>query len=218
MDLSHGTLHVDAYNEVFQCMETDRRWRDALDLLETMEEGSGFHSPPNLATYHRVLDVLISSSQVGTAAEMLFSLSKRRGQSPTIYSFEIVLAALLDKRQRNVDWKQAIALLDSMHEHKIPIPTTMFNRVISACAKAKQSSAARDLFHKMKAKKVQPDTVTYNSLISVAAATRRTKDALTLFRLCNEDTGADIITYTNTIRYESVFQLLVIGLIFYLSH
>jgi pentatricopeptide repeat protein len=200
MDISLGTLHVDAYNEVLQCMETHKRWEDALDLLEMMEAGSGFHASPNQGTYHRVLNALISSSQVDTAAELLFTLSKERQDSPTIYLYEIVLSALLDKRQRNVKWQQAITLLDSMHELKISIPTVMFNKVIAACAKAKQTNAARDLFHKMKAQKVQPDTVTYNSLISVAANTGRAKDALTLFRMCNEDTGVDIITYTNTIR------------------
>ena len=194
------TLHVDAYNEILQCMEGDKRWEDALELLETMEEGSGFHAMPNLATYHRILNVLVASSQVDAAAELLLSLSKRGKELPTIYSYEIVLSALLDKRQRKVRWKQGIQLLDSMYEVKITATTVMYNRVIAACAKAKNINAARDVFHKMKARKVPADTVTYNSLISAAANTGRHQDALTLFRYCKDGPGVDIITYTNTIR------------------
>ena len=201
-DMEGSALSVDAYNEVLQCMEGDKRWEDGLELLGTMEEGTGFHALPNLATYDRVLNTLIAASQVEAAVELLLSM-KERQVTPTIYSYEIVMSALLKKRERGrVNWQKSVELLDSMQEQKVAVPTVMYNRVISACGKARGGlGAARDIFLKMKALKVPRDTVTYNALISAAGNNGHTKDALTLFDLCKEDTGVDIITYTETIRY-----------------
>ena len=198
-EIAGDAINVDAYNGVLQCMGEEKRWEDAFELLWLMQEGSGFHAVPNLATYDRVLNALVSSSQTEAAADLLLSMSKLQYATPTIYSYEIVLQALLKQRGR-VNWKRAVELLDSMQELKIVPPTVLFNRVIAACAKAKELEAASDVFHKMKAQNVAPDTVTYNTLISAAAQTGRSNAALRLFEMCEEDTGADIITYTNTIR------------------
>ena len=198
-EIAGDAIGVDAYNGVLQCMGDDKRWEDAFELLWLMQEGSGFHAVPNLATYDRVLNALVSSSQTEAAADLLLSMSELPYATPTIYSYEIVLQALLKPRGR-VNWKRAVELLDSMQELKIVPPTVLFNRVIAACAKARELEAASDVFYKMKAQNVAPDTVTYNSLISAAANTGRSNAALRLFEMCEEDTGADIITYTNTIR------------------
>jgi len=126
-------------------------------------------------------------------------MSEHQSTLPTIYSYETVLSALLRKRGR-VNWKLAIELLDSMQKLKIVAPTILFNRVISACAKARELEAASGVFYKMKAQNVAPDTVTYNALITAAANTGRSNAALRLLEMCENDTGADVITYTNTIR------------------
>jgi len=198
-EVDGDAIGVDAYNDILQCIGEEKRWEDALELLGVMEEGSGFHALPNLATYDRVLNALISSSQTEAAVDLLLSMSEHQSALPTIYSYETVLSALLRKRGR-VNWKLAIELLDSMQKLKIVAPTILFNRVISACAKARELEAASGVFYKMKAQNVAPDTVTYNALITAAANTGRSNAALRLLEMCENDTGADVITYTNTIR------------------
>lgn len=198
-EINGDPIRTDAYNEIIHCMGEDSRWEDALDLLTLMEEGTGFHALPNLATYDRILESLTSNNQIEAATDQVLSMAERSTIRPTVYSFEIVLSSILRNRGR-VDLKRALNLVDKMHECKIAAPTVLYNRIISACAKAKQLEAASDIFYKMKDQNIAPDTVTYNSLISAAANAGRTNAALRIFDMCRKDTGTDIITYTNTIR------------------
>lgn len=192
-------ISVEAYNQIISCMGYDKRWEDVLELLRIMEEGSAYHPSPTLATYDRALSALISSSRVEEATELLLSMAESKRVVPTIYSYETVLSGLL-RRGSKSNWKSAIKVIDSMQELKIVAPTVLFNRVISACAKAGELETASDVFHKMKSQKIPADTVTYNTLIAAAANTGRTSAAFRLLDMCKKDTGADVITYTNAIR------------------
>jgi pentatricopeptide repeat protein len=198
-ELEGDPISVEAYNQLMYCLGDDSRWEDVLELLGMMEDNSGLHPPPTLATYDRALSALISSNRVDVATDLLLSMAESKNIVPTIYSYENVLSAIL-RQQSRTNWKSAIKLIDSMQELKILAPTVLFNRVISACAKARELKAASDVFQKMKAQNIPADTVTYNSLIAAAANTGRENAALRLFEMCKEDTGVDIITYTNTIR------------------
>jgi pentatricopeptide repeat protein len=198
-ELEGDPISVEAYNQLMYCLGDDSRWEDVLELLGMMEDNSGLHPPPTLATYDRALSALISSNRVDVATDLLLSMAESKNIVPTIYSYENVLSAIL-RQQSRTNWKSAIKLIDSMQELKILAPTVLFNRVISACAKARELKAASDVFQKMKAQNIPADTVTYNSLIAAAANTGRANAALRLFEMCKEDTGVDIITYTNTIR------------------
>jgi len=198
-ELVGNPVSVEAYNQLINCMGDDNRWEDVLELLEMMEENSRLHPPPTLATYDRALSALISSDRVDVATELLLSMAESKKIVPTVYSYETVLSAIL-RNQSRTNWKPAKKLIDSMQELNIVAPTIFFNRVISACAKARELQAASDVFNQMKQQNIPPDTVTYNSLISAAANTGRANAALRLFEMCKEDTGVDVITYTNTIR------------------
>ena len=225
-DMSGNTVKVDSYNNVLSIMEQGNHWEDAISLLTLMEkdeEENGRmhtsspttsidatdarrrHPSPNLATYHAVLNVLITSHQLEQATTLLLSLSQNENQSklkPSTYTFDIVLSALTKNDRRGENYKQAVQILNAMPPLDIPIPITMYNRVISSCVKAKQIKDAKDIFDTMKQQKIYPDTVTYNSLISACANQGLTDDAFKLFNECKEvkHCQPDVITYTNTIR------------------
>ena len=217
-DMGGNTVKVDSYNNVLSIMEQGNHWKQAISLLTLMEEDNEEnssttattstrrrHPSPNLSTYHAVLNVLITSNQLEQATSLLLSLSQNENHSkpkPSTYTFDIVLSALTKNDRRGTNYKQAVEILNAMPPLNIPTPITMYNRVISSCANARQTNVAKDIFDTMKKQKIHPDTVTYNSLISACANQGWTADALKLFNECKQVKYCqpDVITYTNTIR------------------
>ena len=219
-------VNIQSYNNVISSMENGKDWEDALSLLNVMEEEDSNlksqetndnsrrrHPSPNISTYHTVMNVFIASNQLEKAASLLLSMSQQHEKTaestnnakkpkPSTYTFDIVFSALTINDRRGIYYKQAVELLDGMINLNIPIPIEMFNRVISSCAKAKQMKTAMHVFSKMKQQRVQPDTVTYNSLISACANQGLTDEAFKLLNECKrqENCQPDVITYTNTIR------------------
>mmetsp|Transcript_25730 Transcript_25730/g.31706 ORF Transcript_25730/g.31706 Transcript_25730/m.31706 type:complete len:838 (+) Transcript_25730:143-2656(+) len=196
-----GEMKIEAYNAILSAMDNEKKWQDALSLVNMMKESKKFHPRPNISTYHNVLSVLVSSKKVERAKDLLLSLPKQ-GINPSMYSYEIVLPALMQNDHRGKNWRQAVELLKSMVENRVPIPIEMYNRVISSCSKARKTNEAMSVFALMKEQKMKPDTVTYNSLISACANDGLARDALRLLEKCKEEEGfgPDVITYTNTIR------------------
>jgi pentatricopeptide repeat protein len=191
-------LNIEVYNEVLSCMESAKRSDDAITLLHLMEDHKDIHPAPTLATYQRVLSSLVTDGKVEDAVDLLLSLPQR-GTYPTIYSYEIVMSELLRKGRKNY-WRKAVDLLKAMQTQKIAAPTVMYNRVISCCAKSNQPDAAKHVFQMMKEASVLPDTVTFNALINSCANHGDAKEALALFHQATQESVADVITYTNTIK------------------
>lgn len=224
-----GPLSVEVYNEVLERIMDQQpvvSSEESLQLLHLMEEDEekekeGHHQDkvakesdtrypetnqwirkhplPTLATYQRVFSSLINNGKVEQAVDLILSLPSRRNIYPTIYSYEIIMSELLKKGRKNY-WRMALNLLDAMHQQKIAVPTVMYNRVISCCAKSNQHLAAKDVFLKMRDCSVTPDTVTFNTLINSCAEEGDAKGALALFLQAQKEATPDVITYTNTIK------------------
>ena len=207
---------VEAYNAVIHCMEDEKEWKEAKQLLSKMENHLNVHPLPTLATYHAVLQVYSAASKPEDAVKLVLSLSSiptpdnlapnssiTRKPRPSQYTYELVFSTLLSNKYRRGEYYgAAIQILETMKTSKVPISTVFYNRVMNACAKGRDTSMAMRLFGDMRKQKVSPDTVTFNSLISANAAAGRTRDALELLKECLNEPGVepDIITYTNAIR------------------
>lgn len=205
---------VEAYNAVLHCMEEEKEWEGAQELLSKMETHPNDHPVPTLATYHAVLQVYSAASQPEHAVELVLSLASTstpnasdsriiRKPRPAEYTYELVLSTLLSNKYRRGEYyRAAIQILEAMRSSKVLIPTVFYNRVMNACSKGRDISMAMRLFRDMRTQKISPDTVTFNSLISANAAAGRTRDALELLKECLNEPGVepDIITYTNAIR------------------
>jgi pentatricopeptide repeat protein len=168
--------------------------------MENQPEDIIIHPQPTLSTYHIILEGLFHSKEGPQSAQQLLISMNSKGVNPSLYTFDLALSIFL-KRDNNY-WKMALDMIEMMHQNNF-IPTlVMYNRVISVCAQAQQLGHATSLLLKMKNKKINPDIVTYNSIISAFSSTGRWRDALRYLQEINQDTNIqpDIITYTNVIR------------------
>ena len=207
---SRGKVRVEAYNAVINCMEEENEWEEAKVLLQTMESNPEIHPTPTLATYHALLQVYSAASKPDEASTLLTKLasttdtdSTHQKPRPSGYTYELVISILVSNQYRRGEYyRAATKILDMMRSSKVPIPTVVYNRVMSACSKGRDTSMAMRLLQNMRKENVPPDTVTYNSLISANAAAGRTKDALILLKECLREPNVepDIITFTNAIR------------------
>ena len=212
---------VDAYNAVLVGMKGEGLWKEAVQLLDTMERGHvkekkpkeggappppsllpppRAHPSPNLVTYHHVLEVCASSRQAEQALRLLTDMPAK-GVPPTQHSFDVVVRGLLKKNQ----WRRALGLLDLMDERGVEGSTRIYNTVISACSRAREVGAAMSIYTKMKKVGIRPDVVTFNALMSACAGAGRYRDAMSLLQQCQREPGVDpdIITYTNAMRASS---------------
>ena len=192
---------VEAYDAVLSCMVAERQWKQAVQLLRRMEEGSkanfGSHPKPELSTYRSVLECCVAASQAEQAVQVLYSC-KNHGYPPTVYAFELVISALAKK----VMWRRAVQLLDLMGDLNVPKTVGTYNTVISACARAREVGMAKSLLAKMRKEGVRPNVISFNSVISACAGSFRWKEALELVDQCHREPGVtpDIYTYTNAMR------------------
>jgi pentatricopeptide repeat protein len=195
---------VEAYDAVLSCMVQDEQWKEALRLLNAMEQGftlkddeSLTHPLPLVSTYRIVIETCVQALQPEQASHTLLSMSKR-GLVPTAYTFEIVISALANKLQ----WRRALQLLELMDEMEVPKSIVTYNSVLSACAKAGEVGMANNLMRKMRNAGFTPNIVSFNSIMSACVRTSRWKEALFILDQCQREPGVypDIITYTNAIR------------------
>jgi pentatricopeptide repeat protein len=201
-DKDKQVVPVEAYDAILSCMVEERQWKQAVQLLRLMEQGSkpksgGSYPKPELSTYRSVLECCVAASQAEQAVQVLYSM-KNHGLQPTVYAFELVISAL----SRKVMWRRAVQLLDLMDELHIPKTVVTYNNVISACARAREVGMAKSLLAKMRKEGVRPNVISFNSVISACAGTSRWKDALELVDQCHREPGVtpDIYTYTNAMR------------------
>jgi pentatricopeptide repeat protein len=203
-DKDKQVVPVEAYDAILSCMVEERQWKQAVQVLRLMEEGSNpkpggshRHPKPELSTYRSVLECCVAASQPEQAVQVLYSM-KNHGLQPTVYAFELVISALC----RKVMWRRAVQLLDLMGHMNIPKTVGTYNTVISACARAREVGMAKSLMAKMRKEGVRPNVITFNSVISACASTSRWKEALEVVDQCHREPGVspDIYTYTNAMR------------------
>jgi pentatricopeptide repeat protein len=120
-----AVVPVEAYDAVLTCMVQEQQWKDALRLLNAMEQGYtevSAHPLPLVSTYRIVIEVCVESNQAEQAFQTLLSMTKR-GLEPTAYIFEIVSSALANKLQ----WRRVLQLLDLMDEMGVQKTVVTYN-------------------------------------------------------------------------------------------
>jgi pentatricopeptide repeat protein len=126
--------------------------------------------------------------------------------TPTTYAFELVIAALAKKLQ----WRRALNLLDLMEELGVPKTLSIYNAVLTACAKAREVAQAKALLIRMQKRDgIAPNIISYNSVLSVCASTSRWKDALNVLDLAHRAPGVspDVYTYTKYVLVRSEIEV-----------
>jgi len=102
-------IKIESYNAIITCMTKDGCWDDVWDILQKMEHRPAVgeennhtrihHPPPNLSTYHIILEGLFYSKDGPQSAQrILKSISSI--YSPSLDTFDLALSIFL-KRENN---------------------------------------------------------------------------------------------------------------------
>jgi pentatricopeptide repeat domain-containing protein 1 len=199
----HEDLPIAAYDAVLSALVEERQWQEAVRLLRSMEQSRPTYSSesrqkqkktdPALSTYRTVIECCVASNQAEQAVQVLQSCV-RRGLTPTVFAFELVVSALSKKLQ----WRRALQLLELMDQLDVPKTLSMYNAILAATGKGREPVQAKNILRHMRKNGIQPDIISFNSVLSAYASTRRWKDALAVLDEIYREPGVspDVYTYT----------------------
>ena len=187
-------LELSAYDYYLECVSADGLWKEACVMLRRMQEG---RTKPALSTYSIVIECCLYCNQAERAAQLLVECN-RQGVTPTVQLCVQVTNGL----SRRLQWRKAMQIVDMMEGLKLPRTLGQYNSLLMAMSKSGESVQAKNLLQRLKRESIQPNTISYNSVIAACANPRNWKDALIVFDQCLREPGvpADIYTYTNAIR------------------
>lgn len=173
-------LPVTTLHQLFKCIREHGQWKMGLDLLNKLPE-------PDTKLHRLVLECCVEHNHVEPAITILDT------HKMTTHDYEVVVIALCRKRQ----WRRALKLLDAMQDRNIRRSIRIYNPILTAASKAKETVATKVLLNRMK-DDVPPDILSYNAALSACANQKYWRDALKLFDQAHRAPGVtpDIYTYT----------------------
>lgn len=115
----------------------------------------------NNITYHNLMSAYSKGGHVDEAIR-LFTEIKEQGLIPDEHTYAI----LMDAHGENGDYETALALMDELKISSSVTPNLVhYNVILKACGKASKLTTAFQLYEEMKEKKIQPDLVTYITMM-----------------------------------------------------
>lgn len=115
----------------------------------------------NNITYHNLMNAYSKGGHVDEAIR-LFTEIKEQGLIPDEHTYAI----LMDAHGENGDYETALALMDELKSSSSVMPNLVhYNVILKACGKASKLTTAFHLYEEMKEKKIQPDLVTYITMM-----------------------------------------------------
>ena len=152
------TMH---YNVLIDMCAAQRRWREALGLLERMRDR---RVPRDTVTYNSLLKALHRSGRSKLAMK-LFKRMRAEQVPPNTITFATAIAAAGRER----DSRQALELLELAVESGTPRNTIVYSAAISACEKAGEWQSALELLERMHKDDVDADVPLLNAATAACA-------------------------------------------------
>jgi pentatricopeptide repeat protein len=178
------------------------QWKTALDLIE---EARASGMTVDEVACQITMRAWLSSTEKGRnekVLSILMDMQKDPGLTPNIQCYSIGLQACA--RLGRFDW--ARSLLNAMHTQGPAPDLGCYNQALAACAPKQyhlQSAGAADaaghLLVQMRLHGVEPDVVTYNTIIkAMAQAGNRATEVLDLIgQMQTRRVAKDVVTYTS---------------------
>ena len=162
---SAETANVVSYGAALNAFEKKRKWRPALALIASLRLQNLQVNCITLTTLVRAL------GSCGRWQHAAFSLQLPMDLDPS------TLAAMTHACEEATVWVQALECLGDGSRLKLPLPASVVNAAISACAPSTWQRA-QQLFGSLAS--LQRTEITFNAAISAAAQGLRWRDALLL--------------------------------------
>ena len=159
-------LEVDAfaYNAAVTAASRSRRWRQAISMMDEMEEEARRRNDPSvMPTHHTYNSVLRACAEAGQAraAQSLLSRMLRNGVEPSSFHFGNVISACA----RGGELRRVMMYMTQMQQRGLQPDKKTFTTCLSACARENQLNRALSLIERMYKLEVAPDVATYNVLL-----------------------------------------------------
>jgi len=208
------------YSVVIAACGNGGQWRKALELLDEMKEQK---IKINVITYNSVITALAKSSKTMSQGQItitspdekretppdrdqlwykalrILEMMKADGIKPDAFSYSNVISACGFAGR----WREAMELIQTQRADPRVRPNIVsYTSAISACARSGRFVEAEELFSDMKNDGIEPDRVSYNSLIYAFEVGNQPEKAVAIWEeMCNENSkiSPDIITVTDVL-------------------
>ena len=165
-----------------------RDWRAALDLLEGMGE-RGIR--PTLVTLNTAMTVFGQAGKWKKARET-FEWLRELEMEPDLFSYSAAISAI----GKAGEWRDALRLFD---ECKAAMKPNVFVYGAALAARGLPWAEARALLAQMRAQRIPPNVIVYNSAIHAAARSGEPARALELLRAMEGDSLRPTVSSYNAV-------------------
>eukprot|EP00900_Chrysochromulina_parva_P025024 jgi/Chrpa1/7155/Chrysochromulina_OHIO_Genome00013632-RA len=162
------------YNVLIATCAAARRWQEALDLLQRMQQRG---VPRDTVTYNSVLSALGRGGRWRLALATFKQMRAER-VPPNTVTFASAIAACAQAGE----WERALKLLDTCFATGTPRNTIVYSSAISACEKAGEWRPALDLIARMEGDGIAPDATALNAAMAACSRAARPKEAEALLQ------------------------------------
>jgi pentatricopeptide repeat domain-containing protein 1 len=162
------------YNVLIAMCASARRWQEALDLLQRMQQRG---VPRDTVTYNSVLSALGRGGRWRLALATFKQMRAER-VPPNTVTFASAIAACAQAGE----WERALKLLDTCFTTGTPRNTIVYSSAISACEKAGEWRPALDLVARMEGDGIAPDATALNAAMAACSRAARPKEAEALLQ------------------------------------
>jgi pentatricopeptide repeat protein len=181
-----------AYEIVISGYGRRGRWSDANNLLQQMEDiayskssskdgidATSVHDcVPSLNVYQTVLTALAQGGQYDKVMSLLTKM-RRRQVRPNVYTYNSLLN--ICAKDRTPRWKEALSLLSQcQREPGINPDLVTYTTAMRACAQARKSNKAMEIFRVINDMGMELDVYCYTTAMDACAKDRNWKTALKL--------------------------------------
>jgi pentatricopeptide repeat protein len=169
----------------------------AIDLINQMKLKG---VEPDVYVYAQLMDYLIKKRKDVDAAEYLFQqmqLGSNGGVAPNVVVYNILLRGYSDQEGKGWSRMKSLELLKEMGTKGIKPNSSTFNTLISAAASNGDSQAASKLFNLMVDLKVEPDRMTFTTIMKNFSDLRMPDEVARVFKQLDASAfgGADKIAF-----------------------
>ncbi|ACI64491.1 predicted protein [Thalassiosira pseudonana CCMP1335] len=206
-----------AYEIVISGYGRRGRWSDANNLLQQMEnitysksiskdgnDATSVHDcGPSLNVYQTVLTALAQGGQYDKVMSLLTKM-RRRQVRPNVYTYNSLLN--ICAKDRTPRWKEALSLLSQcQREPGINPDLVTYTTAMRACAQARKSNKAMEIFRVINDMGMELDVYCYTTAMDACAKDRNWKTAL---KLLEDMTMRSTNMRINAITYNSAISAL----------
>ncbi|MBA0754702.1 hypothetical protein Gogos_019852, partial [Gossypium gossypioides] len=214
---------VDTYNALIHAHGQVGQWRWAMNIMEDMLSAAKFYVfstrdvcklnvygqiPPSRSTYNNLINACGSSGNWREALKVCKKMTEN-GVGPDLVTHNIVLSAYKSGAQYS---KAALSYFELMKGRHIRPDTTTLNIIPDLTSLHSLASFTYILFaavfHAMLAEGIQPNNVSYNTLMAVYASHGMSKEAAAVFdQIKQNGFRPDVVSYTSLLNAYGRSQL-----------